>query len=214
VNNKNSRPWRIAIGGLWEELGKLQFNFLLKNGLKPNHFLLDIGCGCLRGGIHFINYLDSGHYFGIDKNPKMLEGGRIELEEANLLSKNPNLKLTSNFDYSDFDQNFDFALAQSLFTHLKLDKIETCLINTDKVLKKNCSFFATIFENFRGKEYLGSISHSNITGQDIITYPNKDPFHYSFETFEDISKKTNLEAKYIGDWKHPRNQTIVVFVKK
>ena len=40
----------MAIGGLWDEMGKHQFEFLQSKGLEPQHKLLDIGCGSLRGG--------------------------------------------------------------------------------------------------------------------------------------------------------------------
>jgi len=70
-NEKPYRWWREEIGGLWEKIGELQFNFLVKNGLEPKHFLLDIGCGSLRGGIHFIRFLEECHYFGIDKNQEL-----------------------------------------------------------------------------------------------------------------------------------------------
>ena len=56
----------VWIGGHWEALGKLQFDYLVANGLKPGHRLLDIGCGTLRGGRHFIRYLAPGGYTGID----------------------------------------------------------------------------------------------------------------------------------------------------
>ena len=70
---------RRAVGGMWEEIGKLQFNFLVEQGLKPGHFLLDVGCGRLRGGIHFIRYLEPEHYFGIDISKVLLAAGRFEL---------------------------------------------------------------------------------------------------------------------------------------
>ncbi len=41
---------RDMVGGMWEEIGRLQFEFLRARGLKPSHRLLDIGCGSLRGG--------------------------------------------------------------------------------------------------------------------------------------------------------------------
>ncbi|MGG6294672.1 hypothetical protein ACQ4M4_09620 [Leptolyngbya sp. AN02str] len=42
---------RQFIGGLWEELGQLQFDFLKENGLLPEHRLLDMGCGSLRADL-------------------------------------------------------------------------------------------------------------------------------------------------------------------
>jgi len=212
--NNNSRPWREEVGGLWEEVGKLQFNFMVEQGLKPNHHLLDIGCGSLRGGIHFINYLDVEHYYGIDKNKDLLDGGKFELESANLSFKKPILKQISHFNFSDLKQNFEFAIALSVFTHLPSQDIENCLINTENVLKKGSRFFATFFENSKGEQYSDSISHHRIDGQDIITFPDKDPYHYSFETIERLTQKTHLEVKYIGDWNHPRNQKMIFFIKK
>jgi hypothetical protein len=41
---------RNYVGGMWEEIGKLQFDFLVQQGLKPSHCFLDIGCGSFRGG--------------------------------------------------------------------------------------------------------------------------------------------------------------------
>src|ERR1700678_1283527 len=41
---------REYVGGLWEVIGKLQFDFLISRGLKPEHVFLDIACGPLRGG--------------------------------------------------------------------------------------------------------------------------------------------------------------------
>ncbi len=55
-----------AIGGMWEIIGEVQFEFLVSQGLKPQHRLLDIGCGTLRGGRHFIAYLEAEKYTGID----------------------------------------------------------------------------------------------------------------------------------------------------
>ncbi|HEY7982454.1 MAG TPA: hypothetical protein VID19_13355, partial [Candidatus Eremiobacteraceae bacterium] len=36
---------RAYVGGIWEEIGKLQFDFLVAHGLRPEHHLVDVGCG-------------------------------------------------------------------------------------------------------------------------------------------------------------------------
>ena len=41
----NAGIHRDMVGGMWDEIGRLQFEFLRARGLKPNHRLLDIGCG-------------------------------------------------------------------------------------------------------------------------------------------------------------------------
>jgi cyclopropane fatty-acyl-phospholipid synthase-like methyltransferase len=43
------------IGGLGELMGDHQLQFLVDQGLKPEHRLLDIGCGSLRLGVKAID---------------------------------------------------------------------------------------------------------------------------------------------------------------
>lgn len=83
---------------MWDELGKLQFDLLVQQGLKPQHFLLDVGCGSLRGGVHFIRYLEPGHYFGVDESRELLDAGRrIELARYKLIDQYPNLVRMHDF---------------------------------------------------------------------------------------------------------------------
>ena len=34
-----------------------------------------VGCGCFRAGRHFVDYLESGHYYGIDANDDIMQAG-------------------------------------------------------------------------------------------------------------------------------------------
>ena len=45
---------RRDVGGKWNEIGDLQISFMKSQGLESCMKFLDIGCGCLRGGRHFI----------------------------------------------------------------------------------------------------------------------------------------------------------------
>ena len=51
---------------LWKMKRDFQIRFLKDMNLQPEHYLIEIGCGTLRGGIPIINYLQKGHYFGAD----------------------------------------------------------------------------------------------------------------------------------------------------
>ena len=107
---------------MWDEIGKLQFDFLVERGLRPDHYLLDIGCGSLRGGVHFIRYLSEGHYFGVEKEESLLEAGRsVELKRYALEEKEPQLFAVDDFDLSALPSQveFDFMLAQSVFTQME-----------------------------------------------------------------------------------------------
>src|SRR3954467_1442195 len=66
---------RRYVGGSWDEFGRLQFDFLVGQGLRPENVLVDVACGSLRAGVHLIPYLDPGNYLGIEKERLLIEGG-------------------------------------------------------------------------------------------------------------------------------------------
>jgi SAM-dependent methyltransferase len=209
------RLWhRQAVGGLWEEVGRLQFEYLVAQGLQPNDFLLDIGCGSLRGGVHFVRYLDTGHYWGVDIDERLLEAGRGELEQLGLAGKRPVLVQMADFRFSTLGREFDLALAQSVFTHLPLNSIIRCLMEVERVLAPGGRLYATIFENPAGKQELGAIEHRTADGSLIVSHLDRDPFHYDVDTFRWICDGTRLEVEYIGGWNHPRDQRMLLFRKR
>ena len=207
-----ARPWRDKVGGNWEELGRLQFNYMLAQGLHPRHSFLDVGCGCLRAGVHFIAYLQDGRYFGIDRDQSLLDAGRdFELREAELESRQISLVCREDFDFTVFGVEFDYALAQSVFTHLDRGPILHCLTQMQKVLRPDGKFFATFFEDVGGLHADRRLRH--FPGR-VVTYPSKDPFHCEFSVLADLGGRAGLEAEYVGEWGHPRAQNMVLFKRK
>ena len=202
---------RQAVGGLWEEMGRLQFEFLVEQGLRPDHRLLDVGCGSLRGGIHFIRYLEPGRYVGIDRSQELLLAGRDELRQAGLEEKRPELVQMEDFGLSRLGGRFDMGLAQSVFTHLPLNGVIRCLMAVDEVLEPGGRFFATFFENPDGKRHVEPIRHPTVTGEALITYFDRDPYHYDVDTFRWICRGTRLEVSVVGEWGHPRDQRMLIF---
>jgi len=209
----NPNWYKVAVGGMWEEIGQLQFDFLVAQGLKPEHHLMDVGCGSLRGGLHFIRYLEPAHYYGVDINNSLLNAGKYEVKYNQLNHKYPTLLKINDFDFISLNQKVDFALAQSLFTHLSLNSIIRCIMNVEKILVRGGQFYATFNENHQGKFNLEPIFHTESTGVKHITYFDKDVYHYDFETFKWICEGTGLRVTYLGNWNHPRGQMMMVFTR-
>lgn len=186
----------ISIPALWNqpETGKILFDFMKSVGMKPHHKLLDIGCGPLRAGVHFVDYLDSGNYYGIDKNCEYLQFGNLMIEFLGI-DKEWTLKHDCDFDFS-FGVKFDYALAGSLFTHLSNNKISRCLINLKKALRKKGEFYATFFMVESDPPKIA-----------------KNLFRYDFNVMRDLAKEASMSAELIGDFGHPnKRQSMIKYI--
>lgn len=188
---------REYIGGLWEEMGSLQFDFMRERGLKPEHVLLDIACGSLRGGRHFIAYLDPGHYLGIEKERSLVEAGLKEELTPDLRRMEPEIVISERFEFECLSKTPDYSLAQSLFTHLTDEDVELCLANLRRFVEPGHLFYATFFT---GEDSLNP-SHSHA----------RHVFRFSPEQLAEIGGRHGWRCDYIGDWNHPRDQVMMEF---
>lgn len=190
---------RRYVGGLWDEIGQLQFDFLVKNGLKPHHYFLDVACGSLRAGVHLIPYLEPGHYLGIDKEPELIEKGvKEELSDELVREKQPEFVVSEAFEFEKFSAQPDYAIAQSLFTHLTPPIIHACMAKLRPVMPPDGVFYATFFETDQPRENLDD-SHDH------------GLFYYTREEMQAFGEDNGWTAQYIGDWNHPRDQVMVEY---
>lgn len=201
---------RTFVGGKWDEFGPAQLKYLSLNGLSPSHRLLDVGCGALRGGIHFIRHLDAGNYYGIDMNKSLIKAAReIELANAGLTEKRPDLRVNGAFEFGIFQTTFHYAIAFSVFTHIPVNAIERCLVNMAAVLEPGGQFFATYFEA-PSPHHLQPILQSDGI---ITTYSDQDPFHYHFSLFPFLLQELPLKVENLGSWEPRGLQHMLRFTK-
>lgn len=204
------RVHRRFIGGAWNAHGERQLEFLKEHGLLPEHKLLDIGCGCFRAGRHFLDYLDPGNYYGVDANrPLMQVGYDAELrDEQRERLPVENLRATERFDV-DFGTRFDFAIAQSVFTHVSLNHVRLCLYRVGKVLRPGGSFFATFFE----QPARTPVDRILAPHKDRPFFTEKDIFWYYRDDLRWAAQFGPWRVNYIGDWGHPKKQKMMEFVR-
>ena len=103
---------------LWELKRRFQEDFLRARGLAPEHYLLDIGCGTLRGGVPLIAHLEPEHYCGAEVRAEVLEEAHKELAEAGLEHKAPRLVLCEDIASLALGQRFDYVWAFSVLIHM------------------------------------------------------------------------------------------------
>ena len=202
---------REMIGGLWDEMGQLQFDFMCARGLLPEHRLLDLGCGALRGGVHFARYLQPGNYYGLDNNQSLLDAGfEVELAAAGLQDRVPrdNLFCSTDFGLPVPGGFFDFAIAQSVFSHLTFNTIRRCLETVAPKFRAGGMLYATFFR--LPDDVPATAAHAQGRGG-IVTYGYQDPYHYRPRDLVQAAAGTPWTAHYIGQWGHPRSQVMMAF---
>lgn len=193
--NKNAlRDHQKAVGGLWEEIGRLQFDYVASKGLKPEDKLLDLGCGSLRGGRWFIHYLQVGNYWGIDISHNILEAGKRVLVNEGLADKNANLIVNHGLTFKELEgRKFDYILAHSVFTHMPEEDIEKCFRNLHKILKRKGAFFTTFKEGHRHRMF-----HKIAMG-----------FRYPASFFHSLGEKYGYSVRVDDTFVHPRRQKML-----
>jgi hypothetical protein len=163
--------------------------------------------------VHLIRYLETGNYVGVDINQSLLDAGfDIELKAAGLqhkISRDLLLCLTE-FEFDRLDRRVDFALAQSLFSHLTFNHIRKCLERIAPILNIGGRLFATFFELPEAEPFGRPYSHNP---GDVVTYDASDPYHYKLSDFYHAKKGLPLQIRYIGDWHHPRAQRMLEFMR-
>lgn len=114
----------------FDEAGRLQLYTLVREGLSPYSKVLDVGCGCLRGGYWLVRLLDPDCYFGIEPNQPMLKAGIEYCLTPELLAlKRPRFDSNDQFDFSVFQTKFDAVVARSIWTHTSKEQIQVMLDN-------------------------------------------------------------------------------------
>jgi ubiquinone/menaquinone biosynthesis C-methylase UbiE len=168
----------------WLALGKTQFDYLVEHGLEPGDRLLEIGCGNLRAGWRFIDYLHAGHYYGIDISPDILLAAQETIKHYELQAKMPHLTLVRNLTFALLpDDAFTVVHAHSVFSHSPIEVIDECLANVGRVLAPG-GFFDFTFDRTEGTEH--HVLHED--------------FYYRAETLIEHAAAYGLAARLMDDW--------------
>ena len=181
----------------YDLIAAMTFNLLTTLGLRQDHSLLDIGCGSLRIGRLLIPYLNRGKYFGVEPNEWLVEEGiNREIGKSLVEIKQP------TFFFSDSPGiitqakvAFDFALAQSIFSHCGLNLIKNWLAAISRSLARDGALVATFLIGAEDSRQTGWI------------YP--ECVNHCSATLERAGKDVDLRLEIL-DWKHPR-QTWALF---
>jgi SAM-dependent methyltransferase len=167
----------------WLEVGQMQFDYLVKHGLRPDSRILDIGCGNLRAGWRLIDYLEAGCYTGIDISPDILMDAEQRLVQYRLADKRPYLYC---IDGTTLDflpaSHFDVIHAHSVFSHTPLDVFDSYVSAARRLLKPDGFFDLTFIEDDAERSFVA------------------EDFRYPVSTLVAVASKHGMTGGKLDDW--------------
>ncbi len=194
MKSDTARSQERAVGSKthesWLEIGQMQFDYLVQHGLQPGDRMLEIGCGNLRAGRLFIEYLDPGNYYGLDISPDILLAAQSTIEQFGLQPKLPHLTLVRDLKLEFLPTNqFTVVHAHSVFSHSPIEVIDECLAHVGRVMRRDGVFDFT-FDRTEGAEH------------QVL----REDFYYRTETLIALAGKHGLDAEFMDDWEELPHQ--------
>lgn len=161
--------------------GRDVFEFLAGSvHLTPNARVLEIGCGTLRVGLHFIRYLNPGNFHCLERDELSLMAAiRYELPSQGLLHKRPLIVKGEDMEFSKFGPGmYNLIYASAVFLHMP-DKL--VWVGLERLVEKLKPYEGRIYAshnikfcsrlggdectrrlNNLGLEYLGKHTHDSL----------------------------------------------------
>jgi ABC-type polysaccharide/polyol phosphate transport system ATPase subunit/SAM-dependent methyltransferase len=200
---------RLALGGHWTEEGAWVFDFLRRQGLRPEQYVLDVGCGSLSAASRLLPYMHPHHYWGYEKNIELfIAGTQIELPRVGVRADLGQFIVNDDFDLTEAPAVFDLAIASSLFRRLSLNSVARCIAGVVSRLAPGGRFFATWPDNPDPRRFEPRMRPDGTT-----SYSDREPFHYHFAMLAAIAEAIGARAERIDDPSHPRGEAVMVITR-
>lgn len=118
-----------AVGGGFDEFGRLELAILRHHGLAANHYLIDVGCGSGRLAKPLAEFPD-GRYLGVDVVPELLDYARE-------ICGRPDWRFVAvdHIAIPEADAQADMVCFFSVFTHLLHEQSYWYLEEARRVLR-------------------------------------------------------------------------------
>ena len=191
----------------FEKTGRAQLEALIRHGLNPWDKLLDIGCGALCGGYWMIHFLNRGGYHGIEPNTVAFDAGVEHIPEPGLFEeKQPKFLHNDQYDFSGFNETFDYFHAHSIWTHAPKKDIEKMLDGFVEFARPGARFLTSfksprIFRpDYKGDAWVGGSHESDQAGI----------CRHSFSWIEQACRSRKLEVGLLKGEKIHKQKWILI----
>lgn len=174
-------------------------DYLMLNGLRPNHRLLDLGCGVIRSGRHFIEYLNKDRYFGVDMSVEAIYyAADIIQGQQTLREKHPRVVASNGkFTFDWFNgPKYDWIWMGSVVNHIMPEHFEDLLGNVGKAMHPKTKLMFTFKDTGKWK------------------LPGFNEFMNHRHYFATVGSRNGLVGLECDDFALPGGSTTVFLVEK
>jgi len=179
----------------YQMAGILQLELLKRNGLRPDHHVLEIGCGALVAGRPIMQFLEPDRYVGIEPNTWLIEACRDHFPDSEelFLTKRPTFLARTDFDASETQRRFDFVISHSILSHAAHFQLDQFIGAAAKVLAPHGVILASIrFHDENGKRVGDAMLQE-------WQYPGAN--YFAVETVAQTAAKYRLTAEERADYR-------------
>jgi len=217
------------------ETGRGFVDFLVRRcGLRPDHKVLDVGCGVGRVAVALAGHLEQeGRYEGFDIVPQEIEWCQkhistrfpnfsFQLADVRNLTYNPKGKVrASEYRFPYDDGSFDFVVLASVFTHMLSRDMDRYVTEVSRVLKHGGRCFVSFYLlNDKARKNIGAgISafdfRNTVDGCCVQTADNPESaVAYEEDRVRELFGRCQLlvEAVFYGTWSSRKEQVQDIIV--
>jgi SAM-dependent methyltransferase len=201
---------RVVGGATWDEAGERHLAFLREHGLRPEHHVLDLGCGSLRTGVQLLEYLEDGHYVGVDHDAALIEAGvKVEAPRAGVDPSRGHYYVSSVTDLAKLDGCFDVIFSAGVVQDMPLEDVAKMFAAAIPKLTAGGRMFVAFFE-----------APSPVTLEPIerpgpaYSYFDRPLRHVDYRSLARFAEACGGQPELLGDWGDPHGQMMMMVTKR
>ena len=149
---------KSAESDAFQETGRAIVELLREHGLRPEHRVLDYGCGSLRVGRHLIEHLEPGGYVGLDVTERFFSDGLATLDPSLVAAKRPHLALVSDAELERLAADPpDFVVSIGVLMHVPRPEVPDYLASFRRASGERTQVFLSFLEE-DGHRQIGELT--------------------------------------------------------